>query len=228
MTTSSTNKLLLCTLCLLGHVAYIAGLACSVSDLQLPANAHVTHNDSHVPVMTTLNITCMRGYRSSAGALSAQCLLGPTWGPVKSSCLAIDCGPPAPAKNSHFTGKVFTYGSNVTLTCNEGYFTTGGDTILTCDDSVVLAPASTAVVSGGGGDSGGGIWKGNPISCQSNRTVASGNSEETKTNIFIAITVILTVTLVALLVMNVAMETKDPETNVLSHLYMVAEKAIGR
>eukprot|EP00117_Sycon_ciliatum_P004460 scpid61419/ scgid8828/ Sushi, von Willebrand factor type A, EGF and pentraxin domain-containing protein 1 len=124
---------------------------CNTSKFQSPANAYTTQSGI-VEVSKHLLIHCVKGYKPSAINMtsSAECLFGPNWQAINTTCDLIRCDPPpqAPA-NSNITVSGFMYGSTAAYSCAKHYIYVDGDTTLYCDAVGYQ-----------------GVWKGTPILCK--------------------------------------------------------------
>eukprot|EP00117_Sycon_ciliatum_P036730 scpid32417/ scgid1979/ len=135
---------------------------CNTSKFQSPANAYTTQSGI-VEVSKHLLIHCVKGYKPSAINMtsSAECLFGPNWQAINTTCDLIRCDPPpqAPA-NSNITVSGFMYGSTAAYSCAKHYIYVDGDTTLQCDAVGYQ-----------------GVWKGTPISCKGQESSSFGPAE---------------------------------------------------
>ncbi|NXV50228.1 SUSD1 protein, partial [Uria aalge] len=95
-------------------------------------HGYIVGNYSLLPG-SAVHYECEEGFYSNEGKFS-YCTANETWEPATLSCKGVDCGVPPSVLNAHpasLSGT--TYGSEVTYSCDHGYFIASGDQTAVCN-----------------------------------------------------------------------------------------------
>ena len=107
----------------------ISGLDCgtpNVSDTAIQYGNKTLFGD-------IISFECKRGLKSGNGSHVIQCTSSGVWNDTSVVCSRSSCGPPDMNSNTNITGNSYLYKDNVTYSCDEGYFSNGGNVIRTCE-----------------------------------------------------------------------------------------------
>ncbi|XP_077865861.1 C4b-binding protein beta chain-like, partial [Saccoglossus kowalevskii] len=100
------------------------------SDDDISNGCHVPEREKHL-YGGSLTVICDQGYYISTNYTNSTCQVDGSWEPDIPECSIVSCGNPGKPDNGYAKGTDYTYGSNVTYICDDGYTLNGTETI-TC------------------------------------------------------------------------------------------------